>query len=298
MSDQITATNPADDISSALAILTGPPVAGGTGPERGEDDPGTRASDESAQEPAELAQVAEAVTEEVEEPKPKVVEAKDKLKDAGRADKALRLREQKLREAEAKVTAFDRAEEMLKKGEVKKFLEIVGLPAEKVFEAEQRAKDPVGSRLDPIARELAELKAELARRDEAAKVELVKRDIKQTAAKDEDAYELVRLYDAYDDAYDLIDKHFQESGELLSNEDALSMIEDILLEQATVALKAKKVAGDVRGKAGAAAPVKAGDAKAKAPAPTLTNRSAAANADPKKSARDEWEAALATLNKG
>lgn len=149
------------------------------------------------------------------------------------------------------------------------------------------------------AKELESIKSQLAERDKKAEeqkyadvVNNFKNSISDMVNKNDD-YELIRANNAVEVVYDLIESHYNETGNILDTKEAADLVESQLVEEAERLFKLNKL----KSKLGVQAPAAAKSPAAKSP--TLQNNQAiGASLEPKKfKSREESAAYAASLLK-
>lgn len=92
---------------------------------------------------------------------------------------------------------------------------------------EQRIKQ-LEERIENERKEREELDKQKEMQQNEAVIQNFKQDIAATIDNDPDSYELVKLNEAQEAVYNLIEQNYQNSGELLSIEDAAAQVEEFL----------------------------------------------------------------------
>lgn len=181
-----------------------------------------------------------------------------------RKEQELQAKEQSVREAEQRLAAFQDAERLAKEDPLA-FIERYGVTLDTLIDRSLSlsAKDPAVSALErevqDVKRRLEEERqaAERARDEERAALKRAqeeqvisghKRAIRDAVDADPDRFELVRVEDAYDDVWDVIEEHFKQTldpatgrGEVLSIEAAATLVEEYLTAEAKRLAQAKKL---------------------------------------------------------
>lgn len=149
------------------------------------------------------------------------------------------------KEAEIKV--------LIKKSPLKA-LEHLGITFEELTKAILNEEDP-DPKYDALKAELDEVKGKLTADEQAIKdaadaaekqrldkaVDFFKTQIKEVVDKGEDNYELIKLNDAHDLVYEVVENYFEQHGKLLPAKDAADHVEKWLEERAETIVKSKKV---------------------------------------------------------
>lgn len=179
-------------------------------------------------------------------------EAQTRAKQVEEAEKRLAEREAKIDEAVKRIEAFeslrkrvgmspkDTREAMAALGldldtAVQSFLGDEPTPDMRLRDAESRLK----AELDPVAKELADLKKKIAEREakeaesqQRANQQALLQEIQSVVSKDPDRYELILAEEQQSEVFELMRLAYQERGVVLEVDKAADMLEDFLLQQA------------------------------------------------------------------
>lgn len=97
-------------------------------------------------------------------------------------------------------------------------------------------------------KQLEDLKAELAEKEQQKEekyydevVENYKNELNEFIEQNAEQYELIKLNDASDLVYQVVEEHYNETGRVLSNEEASEHVENYLLEEAKKHLNVNKI---------------------------------------------------------
>lgn len=147
-------------------------------------------------------------------------------------------KERELREREAKMKDVASLAELrdLAKKDQKELFKRLGLSDDYLNpRAESAPEDP----LDGLRKEIEALRSKEAQRE----IDSFKADIRKTLESGGQEYELVTALGGADEVYNLIEAHYQETGEVLDVKQAAAQLETYLLEQAKKIVKAQKLKG-------------------------------------------------------
>lgn len=171
---------------------------------------------------------------------------------------AAEAKERAIAEREAQLAHYTRADEELERDPLA-FLAKKGWTYDKLTESVINGQlkrpdlaamqvDDVRSELNSTKQQIAELKNLLAERDARAAAEKSNRvinrfqhDLKVHLDSNAEKYELVTSQGAHDDVFRLIERHFHENGQVLTFDEAASVIEEALEENVSKLLNAKKI---------------------------------------------------------
>jgi len=231
----------------------------------------------------------EAKSNTIEEPAPVIEETKPlspQFAALAKAKRALQVKERELAEREAKLASQNSGEyvpkESLKTNPLGVLLEN-GVTYDQLTEAIiNNQQQPLDSKtIDALVeKKLNErLQKEFTTRDQQAESQVladIKREIIQTVDENPNEYEAIRQAKAYDDVKELIHRTWKQTGEVLSTEEAIKLVEDQLIEEAIPFAKLNKVQKRLT-------PAEAAQVVAQTPTPkpntkvmrTLTNRDTA-----------------------
>lgn len=152
-------------------------------------------------------------------------------------------------------------------------------PETKMTQYEQRIQE----KLQALEQKLAEKEAKEQQEKYEAALSQFKAQLTDFVNKDE-TYELIKANDAVDVVFELIEQHHQETGEILSNEEACNAVEEHLLEEAKKLVDREKVKKLLQPEPKKPAPAQ-GAGKS---SPTLSNAQAAqASKKPSRTLSDE-----------
>lgn len=212
----------------------------------------------------------EAATEETAEDK----EFASKFAALSRRDKEIRQKEKelesKLAEFEERMKSFEQKQEpeveetpeipleyRLRKDPINTLAEL-GLSYDKLTElALNDGKLTTDMQMDLMRREIDEkygselqaLKEELAEKERKAEEQKYEEVINgfmnelTSYVNSNDKYEMIKANDAVDLVYNVIEQHHQETGRILSNEEAADQVEEYLFEEAKKLLESNKLKG-------------------------------------------------------
>lgn len=167
-------------------------------------------------------------------------------------EKLLLEKERQLKEMENKFKPMEYTREGVKKSP-KTALESLGLSFEEFTQAylnELDGKPTVTTedKIEELYKKLADKERLEKEREEQAKkqqeeqaITQFKENIKGLVQKDTDKYEMINLYEAFDEVYDTIEAYFNETGEMLDVERAAQEVENHLFEEAQKIKRAKKL---------------------------------------------------------
>ena len=163
-----------------------------------------------------------------------------------RKEKSLREQERRVKEAEQRLRLLDDQDRLAKEDPLA-LLDKLGITYEQLTDhvlGLGAPKDPlalVQQKLDALERQRAEEREQAQRADTEQKLNQFKRTIRATIDTDADKYELIAAEEAYDDVYDLIEQHFEQTREVMPIERAAQLVEDHLYAEARKLTKAKKL---------------------------------------------------------
>lgn len=206
-------------------------------------------------------QAAQAVPEKVEptvEPqKPTEPEKKEeplsvRFAALAKREKMLLEKERQLKELETKYKPMEFTRESVKK-QAKTALDSLGLTLEEFTQAylnelDGKPTETTEDKVEALYKKLAEKERLEKEREEQAKKQQeeqailqFKENIKSHVSKDLDKYEMINLYEAFDEIYDTIEAYYNETGEMLDVDRAAQEVENQLFEEAQKIKKAKKL---------------------------------------------------------
>jgi hypothetical protein len=228
-----------------------------------------------------MSEIAQVIVEDLSKPQTPQIEAKDepkkevplepqieakdepkkddepisvKFATLAKREKAIAEQKKEIEEKLSKIKQFELSRENIKK-DPKGALESVGMTLEELIVAhldQTDGKKPQGptadEKIEALYKKLEE--KEQAEKDrelqaqkeaEAQAVENFKSEIKKTLTSDLDKYELINLYESFDDVFEVIEGYFEETGEILAVEKAAEHVENHLFEEAQKLKKSKKL---------------------------------------------------------
>lgn len=170
-----------------------------------------------------------------------------------RRDKAIRQEKRRLAEEKARLARWQEAESLAKQDPLA-VLERLGLSYEQLTErqfqrfAEKAQKDDPNFRLKSIEDKIREYEEQAQRQQQEMKKAEVdrqlaqfKRQVADHVESNKEKFELVSAQRAHEDVYGLIEAHFAQTGEVMSIDQAATLVEQQLEEEAEPLLKAKKL---------------------------------------------------------
>jgi hypothetical protein len=169
-------------------------------------------------------------------------------------EKLIAEQKKEIEEKLAKIKQFELSKENIKK-DPKGALESVGMTLEELIVAhldQTEGKTPSGpsadEKIEALYKKLEEKERlekerefELQKQAEQQAIENFKAEMKKTLSSDLDKYELINLYESFDDVFEVIEGYFEETGEILPVEKAAEHVENHLFEEAQKLKKSKKL---------------------------------------------------------
>lgn len=167
-------------------------------------------------------------------------------------EKLLLEKERQLKELENKFKPYELTRENVKKSP-KSALESLGMTYEEFTQAllnEIDGKPTITTedKVEELYKKLAEKERLEKEREEQARkqqeeqaISQFKSNIKEHVKADTDKFEMINLYEAFDEVYDTIEAYFEETGEMLDVDRAAQEVENQLFEEAQKIKKAKKL---------------------------------------------------------
>jgi hypothetical protein len=116
-----------------------------------------------------------------------------------------------------------------------------------------------------------------------SQIEIYKEDVKEHVQKNPDRFELIIANEAIEDVFSVVEKFFEETGEIVSPEEAATFVEQTLEEEAEKFLKAKKFSSRLAPKVEPTQETAKQDAReSRRPSPTIGNRASVSPSVPVK----------------
>lgn len=155
-----------------------------------------------------------------------------------RRERMLLQRENELKQKYQNAATFDELQSLAEKDPLKA-LEKLNLTYDKLTDiyAGMTPQDESKAQAAKFQQELAQLKQKIQEQEsegqmkEIMRVKNAKLDaLKNLASKEDSEYSLVSFFDSYEDVLEYMAEHFQKTGEILSDDDALNHVESRLVE--------------------------------------------------------------------
>ena len=195
-------------------------------------------------------------SEGIDEPKEAAFDASSQFAAISRKEKALLAREQALKDSEAKYSKYGDLESQVKENP-SAILEHYGLSLDDIIMnalGEDAPEPTTDDRVSQLQKEIEAMKQskldeqdaltkkeeELAQNDIDVAIKSHKEQIMNVINDNADKYELINLQDGQDMVWEVTEKHFGDTGLILTPEEAADKVEDWYTEQVTKALGLNK----------------------------------------------------------